>query len=122
MSKESTQQHPKNRPGLLILGIVLVGLHGVIWTALTLGIFRNTVYIDRPIALGLLLLASVAAIVAAIGMWMWKRWGWTLFLVAGIVTAVTALAASGSFLMFFGSFLQMIIAAYMIYPHLKHFS
>lgn len=122
MSNTSTRHHPKTRPGLLVLGIVLVGLHGVIWTALTLGVFQSTAYIARPVALAILLIASVAAIVAAVGMWLWKRWGWTLFLVAGIATAATALAASGNLIIFFGSFLQVIIAAYLIYPQLKHFS
>lgn len=119
---KSVQQHPHKRPGLLILGILLVGFHGVLWTGLTWGIFQNVETIPRPLMLTLLFVASVASIVAAVAMWLWKRWGFQLFLAAGLATAVLVLMASASLLMMLGSFLQTIIAAYLIYPHLKHFT
>jgi len=121
-SASTKLKHPTQRAALLILGIILVGLHGVVWTALSLSIYRNSIKIAMPIALTLLLLSSLAAIVAAVAMWMWKKWGFWLFLGAAVVTSALALIASGSLWMFLGSFLQGIIAAYLIYPHLKHFA
>lgn len=112
---------PRKRTTLLAIAIVLVGLHGLIYTALSFAVIQSMGREQSPLYLSLLALASLVAIVAAVGLWLWKKWGWFLFLVAGVATAAIALLATGELMMGLGSLLQTIIVAYIVYPQLKHF-
>lgn len=122
MNTPAERTHPHRRGALLTIAIIFVGLHGLLYTALTYGTIQAAGREQSPLYLTLLLLASLASVVAAVGLWLWKRWGWYLFLVAGLASAAIALLATGSIWMLFGSLLQTIIVAYIIFPHLKNFS
>ena len=74
----------------------------------------NDEYVRTTWVLPLLTLASVAGIVAVIGMWFWKRWGITLYAIVCAIQAVIHLMLTGSLMVVFYDLLPVSILAYVI--------
>ena len=65
---------PKER-GCLLTGIIVVMVvHGIMGTAAYYSI-RTQEALDRPWLISLMVLHSILNIIAAFGIWNWKRWG-----------------------------------------------
>lgn len=123
MSAKSAAQPPKpHRSTLMTVAIVLVILHGLFMTAFYYTTGQNLGgRADSPMALTILVLASVADVIAGVAMWYWKRWGIYLYLAATIAKVVVMLVYTGSLYAVFGGLIPTIIVLYIVYPHIKHF-
>jgi hypothetical protein len=77
---------------------------------------------DPSLALWLMLLASAAGVISAIGIWLWQRWGPILYLISAAVTAVVALVLTGDLVMVFGALLIPIIVLYFLRPYYGAFT
>jgi hypothetical protein len=119
MSKSNTIK-PK-RGTLLTIALVLVILHGLFMTAVYWTTLGNVGREAAPWVLPVMVLASLASVIAGAAMWFWKKWGIYLYFLAAVVTTVVTLIMTGSLYMVFAGLIPMIIVLYIIYPHLKHF-
>ena len=119
--KSSHHHDTPERGVLLTIAIILVVLHGAFFTALSYSVIKGEDLIPAPVLLGLLLLCSVATVVAGIAMWFWKRWGIYLYVAAGAATALLFLMRTASIWMFFGALIPMVIVGYILQPKLKYF-
>jgi uncharacterized membrane protein (DUF2068 family) len=76
---------------------------------------------ETTLILALFGLASLAAVIAGVAMWFWKRWGLYLYVVATIILAVVTVLKTGSMIMLFGVLLPAIIVLYIFSQALKYF-
>ncbi|MBE2238996.1 MAG: hypothetical protein IAE81_14495, partial [Caldilineaceae bacterium] len=96
MSKQTKQLSArKRRNTLLTIALVIVLLHGILMTAIFWTVRPDVERNLGNVAVWIMLLSSVADVVAAIAMWYWKRWGIYLYGVAAIGAAIVAVMASG---------------------------
>lgn len=103
----------KERGTLLSVLYVLIALHGVLGAYIGF-VTMKTEYVKTPWALPVLTLVSLAAIVAAVGMWYWKQWGIYLYAVVCIVQAVVHLMLTGQMMVMFYDILPVAVLAYII--------
>jgi hypothetical protein len=120
MSK--SKEHPKPERGCLLVGaIILVGISGLVALGTALGEngFRAT---DLPTwFVATAAAAAIADIIAAIGLWGWKKWAYYLYLAATIASIVLGLLATGSALFAFSRIIPFAIVGYIILPKWKYF-
>jgi hypothetical protein len=106
----------RQRTALITAVIVLIFLHGALFTLLAWSDLRTNGIEVRSLYLPLLFITSAADVIAAIALWYWKRWGFQLYVAATLVLATSALMNTGSILVLFASVLPAIIAAYIFLP------
>ena len=59
--------------------------------------------------------ASIIDIIAAIGLWQWKKWGLTLYLVGTVIVIVLGILATGAAMLWsFSRLLPFIIVGYIV--------
>ena len=119
-SKAKSAPRPPERGTWLTVALVVVILHNLVMT----GVYWSTqrMALNSSLVLSLLVLASVAGVVAGIAMWYWKRWGILVYAAAAVVGAVVALLLTGSLTMMFGAIIPPIIVGYILRPRLQHFT
>jgi hypothetical protein len=120
MSKSKPDEHKPARGTLLTVALVLVIFSNLIMTIAYWSTQHQTP--NSSLAVGLLLLASAACVVAGIAMWYWKRWGLYLYAAAAIVSAVVAVFLTVNVIMAFSALLPPIIVGYIVRPKLEHFT
>ena len=96
------QKHQnKERGTWLSIWLILIMIHGVLATYLVLDFLKQQYAPFRPIIIASLIFISVAAIISAIAIWFWKKWGLYLYVIATIVGMATHLVMTGSLLVLF---------------------
>ncbi len=106
----------KERGAGLSIWLVLIAVHGAIFTFLTWSVIKPGDYSAPSWLLWLLLLLSAADVVAAIALWYWKRWGIQLYAVATVLSIVFGLIATGTQLFVFYAILPLVILGYFLKP------
>lgn len=101
--------------------IIYVIIHGFLWTAASWATARELSG-NRPWYLGLLVLASIASVVAGVALWYWKRWGFYVYAVSAVAVAVLTLLFTGSTWIMLGGLLPVALVAYALYPKIGSFS
>ena len=115
MSSKKQKQY-RERGWVLSLAIILVIIGGFIslavaWSESGLrGTALPTWYIVAAVA------AAVADIIAGIGLWRWKKWGYYLYLAATLVSIVLGLLVTGSALFAFSRIIPFAIVGYIMVP------
>ena len=110
----SKKQVRKNRGGLLSFLIILMGVHAVSASYLIYTYLKQDLIGQRTWILVVLLLVSVADIVAAIGMWLWKLWALYLYFIATAVLAAISIAVTGNVWVSLYQFIPAAILGYVI--------
>jgi hypothetical protein len=100
-SKSTTNKKPvhKVRGFWLTAALVLM-----IVTGLAAAIFfyaAKTPQVDRTWILTMMVVANLMDVIAAIGIWLWKRWGMYVYLYATIIAFVAGLASVGMWASFY---------------------
>lgn len=106
----------RTRTPLITAVIVLIFLHGALFTLLAWSDLRTNSIEVRSLYMPLLFITSVADVIAAVALWYWKRWGFQLYVAATLVMATAGLMNTGYILVLFASLLPAIIAAYIFLP------
>lgn len=99
---KAAKQKPKVRGTALTILLVIMGLHGLI-----AGIFYyfypavNTATLDRPWILTLMGIHFFANVVAAVGIWYWKKWGMYVYAASTVLALVVGLLSIGIWSVFY---------------------
>jgi hypothetical protein len=109
----SKQPAKKERGGFLTILLVLIFLHSLLATAMAYSTLQEQ-YRSTSWVLPALALASLAGIVAAVGMWFWKKWGIYLYVAISITAAVVHILLTGSTMVVFYDLIPVAILGYVI--------
>lgn len=107
------QEAPPERGCWLTGWLILMLIHGII-SSLLVFYLRNQAGGDSPIWLGLLLLVSIAIIVATLAIWYWQRWGLILYAVSIGISIVVGLVLTRTQLWVFHEIIPLAILGYLI--------
>ena len=98
MSKKSRpkkKQHKERGVGVTIF-LVLMAIHGLFATYFYYALRTQQSSLERPVILGLMLLHSFANVIAALGIWYWKKWAIYLYAGSTILAVVVGLISVGA--------------------------
>lgn len=114
-AKGSAQkQVKKRRGGLLSFLIILMGVHAVFATYLSYTYLKQDYVGQRSWILVVLVLSSLADIVAAVGLWLWKQWGIYLYILATAALAAISIIVTGNVWVSLYQFIPVAILGYVI--------
>lgn len=119
--KETHNHAHRERGWLLTLAIVLVILNNVVTTVFAYYDLTINAIEVKSLYLPVLFITSIAGVIGGIGMWLWKRWGFYLYIAAALVSATAALMNTGYLMVLFAAILPPIIVAYIYLPKQKFF-
>ncbi len=104
----------KRRGGLLSFLIILIGVHAIFATYLSYTYLKQAYLVQRTWILVVLLLISLADIVAAIALWLWRQWGIYLYIIATAALAAISIVVTGNVWVSFYQFIPVAILGYVI--------
>ena len=104
----------KTRGTVLSVLLVLIFLHALLATAVVYSTLKEQYAAATSLVLPVMGLVSLAGIVAAVGMWYWKKWAITLYAVTSVIAMVVHLMLTGSLLVVFYDLLPLSILVYVI--------
>ena len=113
VNEKNRKNATKERGTVLSVLLVLIFLHAVLATAVAYSTLKEE-YAATSWVLPLMGLVSLADIVAAVGMWYWKKWAITLYAVTRVIATVIHLMLTGSLLVVFYDLLPVSILIYVI--------
>ena len=108
------KQFRKNRGTLLSILIILILLHAIGATVLAYVTLKDEYAESISWVLPVLTLVSLADIVAAIGMWFWKKWGIYLYAITRVIATAVHIVLTGSTLVVFYDLLPVAILGFVI--------
>ncbi len=110
----SKQPAKKVRGGGLTILLILIFLHSLLATAIAFSYLKAEYVGSTSWILPLFSLISVAGIVAAVGMWYWKKWGIYLYAAISVIGAVIHILLTGSTMVVFYDLIPVAILGYVI--------
>jgi uncharacterized membrane protein (DUF2068 family) len=115
-SAKGTPKKPANkrRGGLLSFLIVLIAVHAISASYLIYTYLKQDYIGQRTWILVALLLISLADIVAAVGLWLWKQWGLYVYIIATAFLAAISIIVTGNVWVSLYQFIPVAIFGYVI--------
>jgi len=98
--KSKSIQH-KERGTAVTIVLVLMALHGIFATYFYYTVRTQEADLNRPMLLSLMVLHSLANVIAAVGIWYWKKWALYVYAASTIVAMVVGLLAVGAWSIFY---------------------
>lgn len=111
-TKPANKPMKKKRGTFLAVLIIFFGLHGALGAFLGFKTLNQQYAGQTSWVLPLLILAAVLTVVAAIGMWMWKRWAIYLYIATQVMAMIAHLVLTGSMLVVFYDAIPLLILGY----------
>ena len=101
-NRKKTQHPPRKIRGTwLTIALVVIVLHGLA-AAIFYAVARtDTTYLDKTWALSLMAVHFLANVVAAVGIWYWKKWGVYVYAGSAILAVVVGLLTVGIWSLFY---------------------
>lgn len=116
--KQTTRQPNKPikkvRGTLLSVIIILIGLLGLLGVYLARLTLKQEYLTQTTWVLPLLILAALLTVVAAIGLWQWKKWGIYLYVTTQIMAMIAHLVLTGSLYVVFYDAIPLLILGYVL--------
>ena len=100
-SKYHARRKPVERGTTLTILLVIMALHGIFATIMYYSLRVDETYMSRPWLLTLMVLHSLANVIAAAGIWKWKMWGWQLYFASTVLSLVVGLLTVGMWSAFY---------------------
>jgi cell division protein FtsW (lipid II flippase) len=123
--KKKGQKAPvKKRGTLLTIALVVMILHGLaaaIFYAVARQDAIQTNYMDRPWLIGLMSLHFLLNVVAAVGIWFWKKWSLYVYAVSTILAVVVGLLSIGIWSLFY-MVLPLVIVGWLLRTKWSYFT
>jgi hypothetical protein len=114
VNKKASKSITKKRGTVLTILLSLVFLHAILATGVAYSTLQAEYAAGTSWVLLVLSLVSLADIVAAIGMWYWKKWAITLYAVTRVIAAAIHLMLTGSLLVVLFDLVPVSILIYVI--------
>jgi hypothetical protein len=95
------KQKPKVRGTVLTILLVIMGLHGLIAGYFYYAYRMADASLDRPWILGLMAIHFFANVIAAVGIWYWKKWALYVYAASTILALVVGLISVGIWSVFY---------------------
>lgn len=99
--KSSKSMQHKERGAFVTIVLVLMALHGIFATYFYYTVRTQEADLNRPMLLTLMVLHSLANVIAAVGIWYWKKWALYVYAASTIVALVVGLLAVGAWSIFY---------------------
>lgn len=107
-TQKKTQHAPRKIRGTwLTIALVVMVLHGLLAAVYYAAAKVDSVYMARPWLISLMVLHFLANVLAAIGIWYWKKWGIYIYIASTILAVIVGLITTG---------LGMVSVFYMVLP------
>lgn len=97
---EKSVQHKVRGTGVTIV-LILMALHGIFAAYFYATIRTQEADLNRPMLISLMVLHSLANVIAAVGIWYWKKWALYVYAASTIVALVVGLLAVGAWSVFY---------------------
>jgi hypothetical protein len=120
-SKATPKPIQKKRGFWLALILIVIILHSLA-AAIFFNVYRNKpiIEVQREWILTLTILHFLANVVAAVGMWMWKKWGYYVYIASSLVGLFAGLVTIGIWASFY-MILPLAITGYVVMAKWKDF-
>jgi hypothetical protein len=89
------KQKAKVRGTILTILLVVMGLHGVLAGYFYYAYRMDTAFLDRPWILILMSVHFLANVIAAVGIWYWKKWALYVYAASTVLALVVGLISVG---------------------------
>jgi hypothetical protein len=99
-SKKKAQVKKKEHGAVLTIILILMAVHGIA-AAYLYSTMSSAPEVQRPWIIGMMVVHSVANIVAAAGIYYWKKWGLYLYGASTILALVAGLISIGIWSVFY---------------------
>jgi len=119
--KRGSQPVPKDRGWMLSVWLVLMAIHGVVFSYLIYYLRQDQGWNSPAWMMATLFILSLAKVVAAVGMWFWKKWGLTLYIIAVVVGMAVGLMLTGTQLIVFHDVILLVITGFLIKDKRNYF-
>lgn len=102
MTKASASKHAhhKERGTLLVILLVLMAVHGIVAAFAYYSMINNPAT-DRNLVVAMMVIHSLANVVAAAGIWFWKKWALYLYAASTVLALVAGLISVGAWSVFY---------------------
>jgi hypothetical protein len=120
-AKPKNKAPQRERTPLLTAIFILIMAHGALLAAAAYYDLTTSGIEVKSLYMPVLLLTSIADVIAGIAMWKWKWWGFQLYVASALVGATAAVMNTGALVVIMASLLPMAVAAYFIVPKQKLF-
>jgi len=100
--------------------LVLMIVQGIVATILFDMYRTQSSTLDRPVVLGLMIVHSIANVVAAVGIWYWKKWALYLYAASTILAIILGLITVGMWSLF-SLVLPFVILAWLLQEKWDYF-
>jgi len=95
-NQKKTQSKPRKTRGTwLTIALVVILLHGLIAAVYYAASKVDSAYMDRPWLISLMVVHFLANVVAAVGIWYWKKWGLYIYIGSTILAVIVGLITTG---------------------------
>lgn len=98
--KSKSIQH-KERGTAVTIVLVLMALHGVFATYFYFTVRTQEADLNRPMILSLMVVHSLANVIAAVGIWYWKKWALYVYAASTVIALVIGLLTVGAWSVFY---------------------
>lgn len=98
---KAAKPKPKVRGTILTILLVVMALHGIVAGYFFYTYRMSTAYLDRPWILSLMAIHSLANVVAAVGIWNWKKWALYVYAASTVLALVVGLISVGIWSVFY---------------------
>ncbi len=98
--KSKAIQH-KERGTAVTIVLVIMALHGIFATYFYYIVRTQEADLNRPMILSLMVLHSLANVIAAVGIWYWKKWALYVYAASTVVALVVGLMTVGVWSVFY---------------------
>ena len=123
-SKSKAQQKSKKKTKVrsiwVTIFLALMVLHGIFATYLFYTLRTQEAMLEKPMILSLMVLHSLANILAAVGIWYWKKLGLYVYAASTILGVVIGYISVGAYSLFYMA-LPIIILGYLLRMHWDYF-
>lgn len=111
--KSGSTSQPKERGTLLTIFLILIIASGILQAVVFIVQRQQSAALSAPLLLGLGILHAVLNVIAALGIWIWKKWGVYLYIASSVLGVIIGVIAVGP-IAFFSMLLPVIILGYLI--------